>query len=199
MAATCATETQAINPDARALSIARGNSAIAIVERDRRELPVFKFTGSTALEANVLAVFWSKDDKKTSAQQDNSAVANRVMSMAERAASELTSYLTLPKGWDGYKGRPFSEDIIRQGKMIVSAIQKYGVSTGAVPKEITPGPIGDGSLDIEVAHEKKRLVLTLSAAEANVAILTQDAGKSSEDSVELEKLDLEKQLSWLFS
>jgi len=58
---------------------------------------------------------------------------------------ELDSYLRLPAGWDGYRGKIPLKSIVDIAKDITDTIKKY-----LCVDEIIPGCASDGSVDVEI-------------------------------------------------
>lgn len=66
-----------------------------------------------------------------------------------RALGELSDYLRLPTGWDGYIGSPFSKSTIRNATVALNTVADVFVEQTAVPDGLVVGPCGDGSVTIE--------------------------------------------------
>jgi hypothetical protein len=115
------------------------------------------------------------------------------------AVLELEAYLNLGEGWDGYSARTFDSRLIRFSQNVVRMIGQHFRSEGITPKELTPGPAGDGSIDIEVAFGTKYMVLTLVPDSNTVGLYMEDAGESREQVQPLTRHLLATQLAWLSS
>lgn len=191
-------DTVATNQDTELRGFRREEQKSAYVQRDKRELPIWQFINSTAPEADIRGVIWPPDSTITMGAS-LSARADQAATLADRANAELDYYRTLPKGWDGYRAERLNPDLIEFCRAVVSMIRLYCINTGAVPSEITPGPSGDGSIDIEIAHKSKCLILTFHPDFAAINIYTEDGGNPKEEPIEFAALDLEARLAWLFS
>lgn len=77
------------------------------------------------------------------------------------AVSELMSYLRLPAGWDGYGGDRFASETVGRAMEVAMWGAEYFRSRGIVPDALTPGPAGDGSIDIEITLGGTYLLFTL--------------------------------------
>lgn len=104
----------------------------------------------------------SPDTDLTATKVTRDTIASATIEeMAVKAIGELEEYLSLGKGWDGYFGEPFTKDLVRSAQQIVVATADYLEEKSLVPTEITPGPVSDGSIDIEIGLNQTQLVLTL--------------------------------------
>lgn len=81
--------------------------------------------------------------------------------IAEEAINELAEYETLPYGWDGYGGSTFEPALVSVAQLLVIYISDNLKSRATVPSEITPGPISDGSINIEVSTDHTYAIITL--------------------------------------
>lgn len=128
-----------------------------------------------------------------------SSARARVLSLAQKAVNDLQYYRTLPPRWDGYRGKTFDPRFINLCQAVVSQVFQYCASNEKAPAEITPGPAGDGSMDIEVVSGEKRLVLTFYPDSADVNVYKDSAQGDNERTEGIKALGLEEKLSWLFS
>lgn len=76
------------------------------------------------------------------------------------AKNELNEYGNLTKGWDGYYGTEFDESLIEFSIVAVEYISRLLIANNLKPKEITPGPASDGSIDIEITFVHDFIIFT---------------------------------------
>lgn len=78
-----------------------------------------------------------------------------------RAISELSQYANLSQNWNGYGGLPFGNEVITRSQSVVLAISRWLRHQRLEPLQITPGPAGDGSIDIELGLEDAHVIFTI--------------------------------------
>lgn len=127
----------------------------------------------------------------------NSISVAVVQKQAIDAVEELQEYLSLPEGWDGYRGKCFDPSLIKAAQRIVRFIASFFEDQGVAPTEITPGPASDGSLDVEVSFSQKRLIFTLEMGSNNIRTYIEDRLGNSEEDFQFSPSVLERKLAWL--
>lgn len=144
-------------------------------------------------------------------QQDNSATpviiperapissaASRVLTLRNRAETGLRRYQRFSYGWDGYFGEEFSGNLIQSAINLVYIASAHFIEADSAPDEITPGPASDGSIDIEIAHSRKRIIFTLYPDTDKVNIYKErDDDPIEEYPLPAKEIDLAAELSWL--
>jgi hypothetical protein len=73
--------------------------------------------------------------------------------------SDLERYSRFAAGWDGYAGDPISPVAITAAEQLTLAVAAMKGAQRLT--DIIPGPAPDGSLDIELRTEKRRLIVTI--------------------------------------
>ena len=119
---------------------------------------------------------------------------------AKEARADLQRYLTFPEGWDGYSGRRFSERLIDVASDLIGIAEHYFEAAGVLPSEITPGPASDGSVDIEIATEGRRVIFTLYPELTKLAIYRRSSeGRELPEPAKLGEASVVEELNWLIS
>ena len=73
--------------------------------------------------------------------------------------TDLERYSRFAAGWDGYAGDPISPVAITAAEQLTLAVAAMNGAQRLT--DIIPGPAPDGSLDIELRTEKRRLIVTI--------------------------------------
>jgi hypothetical protein len=128
-----------------------------------------------------------------------SIAAARLEQMKSAAVAELERYARYRRGWDGYSGEPFARKLIDDSIRIIRVAAAFFAEAGVLPTELTTGPASDGSLDIEIRTESKRLILTLYPNSREVYVYREDDGNASEEVRSFSRPLLVEQLLWLVS
>lgn len=97
---------------------------------------------------------------------DDSLDGVKMATLESEALRELENYLELPKGWDGYGGDEFEPETVMRAGFLARWVGQYFRSNGAVPDAMTPGPAGDGSVDLEITLGDAYLLFTVSPEDA---------------------------------
>lgn len=113
------------------------------------------------------------------------------------AASELHSYPSLPAKWNGYGSDPIGPESILTGLRVLRTLRRQLLDREVVPREVTPSPLADGGIAIEVAVEDRTLILTVSSNATTVSVYREANGTHTETDVDAESLDLDQFSSWL--
>lgn len=126
--------------------------------------------------------------------EDLSAGAARTQNRVTSAVRDLRRYATFHRGWDGYDGRIIEADVIERAIALVESMPGRFRRAGTEPSEITPCPISDGRVDVEVACQGRRLIITLETGSDEVGIFYDDRGEPLEGVARWERGDL---VRWL--
>lgn len=116
------------------------------------------------------------------------------------ARQELRRYGGFDRGWDGYDGLPFPQEVLAAANEALSVCEAAFRDISAVPEEVTPGPASDGTVDVEVAYAPRRLILTFDADtldRMHVYYEDADLGVASETDAARGKDSLERWSGWL--
>lgn len=97
------------------------------------------------------------------------------------ALRDLERYRTFHRGWDGYDGEVFQDDVVDRARMVVSALSQSFLIAQTEPMEISPCPISDGRIDVEAACRGRRLIITLESASDEVGVFFDDHGAPHEE------------------
>jgi hypothetical protein len=95
----------------------------------------------------------------TNRTPDLSISRSRLLSLVAQGIGELERYSRFVAGWDGYSGEPISPVAIATAESLVETLADMKGSQQLM--DIIPGPAPDGSLDIELRTEKRRLIVTI--------------------------------------
>lgn len=121
----------------------------------------------------------------------------RIRSTFESAHRELRRVQQYAPQWDGYWAEPFSQEVLCNVAMILEHSEGIFLGTGVLPEFVTTGPASDGSIDVEIQVEDKRVLMTLYPQEEHLRLSSFDAEGAHETSVPLRTKNLEEWLSWL--
>ncbi len=95
----------------------------------------------------------------TNRTPDLSIPQSRLLSLVSQGIGELERYSRFVAGWDGYSGEPISPVAIAAAENLVETLAGMKGSQQLI--DIIPGPAPDGSLDLELRTEKRRLIVTI--------------------------------------
>jgi hypothetical protein len=98
-------------------------------------------------------------DGITNRSPDLSIARARLQGLVSQATAELERYSHFAAGWDGYSGEPISPVAIKTAEYLIEAVA--AMTGGQLLTDIVPGPAPDGSLDLELRTEKRRLIVTI--------------------------------------
>lgn len=91
----------------------------------------------------------------------DSLVDASIDEIAEEAVEELEEYKKFLYGWDGYEGSAIDNNLADIAQLLVIYIADKFKRERIVPIEITPGPISDGSINIELSYDDVYAIITL--------------------------------------
>lgn len=128
---------------------------------------------------------------------DNSTIAARIETITLRAKEEISEYLTFPDNWDGYKGKRFVKETAFTANLLIDIIRGFFIDEGTIPEEITPGPLNDGSIDIEINHRNKCVIYTIHQDKELMTIYSEDSNNRHEEECYIDRIVLEAKLIWL--
>lgn len=139
-------------------------------------------TNKTVFGDSIGGDWEALDASRTLLDLSGSLESAEIDEAKQSAIQELEEYLLLPIGWDGYAGQPLDEVLVRVAQYIVIYAASIISNDGFELKEITPCPISDGSVDIEIGLKNKHIMLTL-LSEDKFSLYIED-----QDGVETEKV-----------
>lgn len=113
------------------------------------------------------------------------------------AIDELNRYLAFSKGWDGYDGLQFTARTVARAQSIVDRLCERLNFAGVRPTEITPGPISDGRIDVEVVVDGRRLILTVDPEEKLISISHQERHGDHEGLAQSDEQGVDRWLDWV--
>jgi len=122
------------------------------------------------------------------------------MNMFKDAYEELERIRHLEKGWDGYRGAPFSPELINHCKAVINQLEQYCADHCVMVKEICTGLASDGSIDIEVHYKNKSMFLIFypDSYKDTFQVYKKEAAEQKE-TVSFPFPDISVQFTWLFS
>ncbi len=115
--------------------------------------------------------------------------------MIDKAKSDLIEYMSFSMGWDGYNGKPISLTNISAAQEIMDILYEYFANSRFLPTEITPGPVADGSIDIEIASGDKCLIINV-ADSSDLGIYKEHGQFSDEYKRDISWQSLAEELTW---
>ncbi|OGQ77411.1 MAG: hypothetical protein A2289_25250 [Deltaproteobacteria bacterium RIFOXYA12_FULL_58_15] len=117
--------------------------------------------------------------------------------MESSVTSDLDRYARFPPGWDGYDGVTFDAQLVSVVQRVAKWTADLFRTLDVVPSEMTPGPASDGSLDLEIAYQGKRLILTFYPETDRVGVYCENGADAEEAQTTLDSSGLARWLSWL--
>lgn len=88
----------------------------------------------------------------------NGAVEATILELAADVLRQLASYGELRPAWDGYRGQEFDESTITRARLATELLAAALLKNQTLPREITPGPAPDGSIDVEAIVGSRCLI-----------------------------------------
>jgi hypothetical protein len=138
----------------------------------------------------------------TNRTPDLSIAQARIASIVAEAISELDKYSRFASGWDGYSGEPIAPAALDSARQLIEALSQAPPIIAQKVTEVIPGPAPDGSLDVELRADKRRLIITMYPA-ANGAGLDlrtfRTDGVTSKENSDLELDALVSDIRWLLA
>jgi hypothetical protein len=137
----------------------------------------------------------------TNRTPDLSIARAKIALIAAEAISELDRYSRFGAGWDGYNGEPIALAALDFARTLIEALTQAPVIARKVT-EIIPGPAPDGSLDVELRTDKRRLIITMYPAPdgSGLELRTfRTDGVTSKENPNLELDALVPELRWLLA
>lgn len=115
----------------------------------------------------------------------------------ENVKNQLNEYKSLPLNWDGYDGVMFRNKVVSTASFLVDIIGNFFSEERIIPDEITPCPLNDGSVDIELSLRSKCLIFTIHPNRDEITIYSEDNSNSSEEESDFERIAVEEKFIWL--
>ncbi len=132
-----------------------------------------------------------------SSQERNSLIDAKLFSIQDSVNKELQSYLSLKPGWDGYSASTFDENAVLLAQHIADFSVLFLRDERILPHEITPGPVGDGTIDLEISCKGKNLIFTVAPDVKEIQVFKDDSIARKEEVIPFETTSLGKELNWL--
>lgn len=155
---------------------------------------------ATALRSPQTIALPAADDDATeffSTVPQHSSAGALIDRLRTEAVDELQRYLAFEPGWDGYDGLPFNAKAVATAQSIIERLCERLTFAGSIPTEITPGPISDGRIDIEVVVEGRRVVLTIDPDEDLISIAHQELHGKDEGLAQSDEQGVDGWLDWV--
>lgn len=133
----------------------------------------------------------------TNARSAVSASEERIRSSFEAAQRELRRYEQYAPRWDGYRAEPFAPQVLGKAARILQYSEDVFLDNGVLPEFVTTGPASDGSIDVEIKVQDKRVLMTLDPQAEHLKVSSFDTKGANEFLVPLRTKDLGEWLSWL--
>lgn len=113
-----------------------------------------------------------------------------------QALFDLNDYYNLTPGWDGYSGKQIDASSIELAKQVSKTIFSFFKNNMFEVAEITPGPVADGTIDLEIKYGEKHLILNISGPKKLFSIFKEDSYESLEYAREISSKNLAEELNW---
>lgn len=133
----------------------------------------------------------------TVSHADDTTTSVNLSSIIENVKNQLNEYKSLPLNWDGYEGEVFSNKVVSTASFLVDIIARFFIEERMIPEEITPCPLNDGSIDIEVGLKNKCLIFTLHPDRNEITTYSEDINNSYEEESNFGRIAVEEKLIWL--
>lgn len=176
------------------------SSAAAEIDTDNDEairVPPVR-TSSAATQVDPPASVASVDrDSIDSAKIDRDSA--KIDRLERLAAEELFEYGMLSAGWDGYSAPEFQIELVSLVEDFCGRACKFFRSVQVVPEDIIPGPVSDGSIDLQILLGDKEIIFTFHPDQEDVGVYTRQDASENEFTAKLTGTELAKYLSWLAS
>jgi len=174
--------------------------SVAIFQRVQdRSVPFDLLRQSTAQTPQVGIRVEPRHSLTTNASPDRSIAKARLSGLVAAANAELAQCSTLSQGWDGYSGEPIAPIAIKAAGLLIAALGRMDPSQRLT--DIVVGPAPDGSLDLELRTDKRRLIVTIySAGDNDLEVRTFRADSlTSEENHNVEADALVADVRWLLA
>ena len=112
------------------------------------------------------------------------------MSVFDDAISELNIYENYELNWDSYGAKPFSEEVIEKSILIINKIADNFTEIG--PDKISPGPVSDGRIDIEIMDGNNYIIFTVDSEEKTITACLLISGITHEETIKYDEADLDQ-------
>jgi hypothetical protein len=120
-----------------------------------------------------------------------------IADMRASALSELDRYGRYARGWDAYRAEPFAAELLRFARNFIELAATFLEYARAKPTAIVTGPASDGSIDIEIQLESRRLILTFYSNSAEVPVYRVDRDYETFETIPFKVAALVNELSWV--
>ncbi len=130
-------------------------------------------------------------------ETDYTTTIVNLKSIIENVKKQLNEYKSFPLNWDGYDGVTFKVEFVNSAIFLLYIIDKFFSEEKMIPDEITPCPLNDGSIDIELGLKSKCLIFTMHPNRNEITIYSEDNSNSNEEESDFERIAVEEKLIWL--
>lgn len=161
-------------------------------KRHLRVLPTITSLQSEVSSAEVVGV-----GQSIGAAIDNSSLSAILDGVWGKADQELGAYLELANGWDGYDGASFSAETVQLARDFLADLISACRQAEVIPLELYPGPVADGSVQIEAKVGDRYILGTFIAGSGDVGIYRECNDGDVEEQVEVGSSNLAARLAWL--
>lgn len=134
---------------------------------------------------------------QTTLKSAPSAATMKIADMRDSALAEIDRYSRYQEGWDGYHAKRFSARLLLFARTFVELAAVYFELANAPLTGITTGPASDGSLDIEINAESRRLIMTFYDDLPEVQIYRVERGHETYETVPFKGVALVTELARL--
>ncbi len=138
------------------------------------------------LENSTLDISWK-----------STLVFSHLSNLYNRTRAEIDRYTTYELNWDGYGGECFSVEVLSVAMATLDRVQNFFGDFKSAPDELFSGPASDGSLDLEIACGRKRLIITFSVDSLSGEFYAEVEGKGKAVVASFGTMQLEEWLRWL--
>lgn len=128
---------------------------------------------------------------------EDSTIAARIETIILKTKEEISEYLMFPDNWDGYNGKKFVPETAFTAYLLIDIIRGFFIDEGRIPREITPGPLNDGSIDIEINVGDKCVIYTIHPDKELMTSYIEDSNNRHEEECYIDRIVLEAKLIWL--
>jgi hypothetical protein len=117
------------------------------------------------------------------------------MSVFDAAINEINIYREYELDWDSYGAKPFSDEVIEKSILVVNKIANSFTEMQIEPDQITPGPVSDGRIDIELLDGSNHTIFTVDSEEKTLTVCLLVGDMTHEETVKYDETDLDQWIS----
>jgi len=121
-----------------------------------------------------------------------------LVSQVDSSQLEIRSYAEYAPRWDGYRAPSFRNGTILATQQLLTLLSQVFLKNQIFPDDITPGPVSDGSITLEITKKERTLFFIVNPDDKQtIQIQAITVGGVVSDVVSTGKTDLEKWMDWL--